>query len=108
MRCVAEEMRLRTFVRRPVDSVGVGDLSLLASLSEAPEDFEKRPDNRLLDFFLSPNMATPFMAARRLQSYTWSLFKTFGRFMGSQACVLRKVAPKKRLSATQGVMVNEL
>jgi hypothetical protein len=45
-------------VRRPVDSEGVGDLTLLEGVSCASDDvlFENKPDSRLLDFFLSPNI----------------------------------------------------
>jgi hypothetical protein len=54
---VAEDKRFLTFVRRPVDSEGVGDLSLLEGVSCASGVlFENRPDSRLLDFFLSPNI----------------------------------------------------
>jgi hypothetical protein len=57
-RCVAEESRFFTFVRRPVDC---GDVVLVLTepfscVSE--ELFEKRPDSRLLDFFLSPNIVS--------------------------------------------------
>jgi hypothetical protein len=56
VRCVAEEMRFRTLVSRPVESE-VMDLVLVEAVSDVSEvDFEKSPDSRLLDFFLSPNI----------------------------------------------------
>jgi hypothetical protein len=56
-RWVAEERRFLTLVRRPVDSEGVEDLVLVEAVScESEEPFEKRPDSRLVDFLLSPNM----------------------------------------------------
>jgi hypothetical protein len=55
-RWLTEERRFRTLVRRPVDSEGVDDLVLVEAVSCESEDFEKRPDSRLVDFFLSPNM----------------------------------------------------
>jgi hypothetical protein len=55
-RCVAEEMRFFTLVRRPVDCEDVVLVlaELVSCVSEEP--FEKRPDSRFVDFFLSPNM----------------------------------------------------
>lgn len=97
-------------MRRPVDSVGVGDLSLLASLSEAPEDFEKRPDNRLLDFFLSPNMASVLGQPGEYNSAAVFAFQAFGSLWAARhgyECS-EEFAPQKRLSATQGEMFNEL
>jgi hypothetical protein len=55
-RCVAEERRFFTFVRR---LVGCEDVVLVLAevlSGVSVEVFEKRPDRRLLDFFLSPNM----------------------------------------------------
>jgi hypothetical protein len=49
-------MRFRTLVSRPVESE-VMDLVLVEAVSDVSEvDFEKSPDSRLLDFFLSPNI----------------------------------------------------
>ena len=50
-------MRFLTLVRRPVDSEDVVDF-VFAELLSCASDLEKRPDSRLLDFFLSPNIAT--------------------------------------------------
>ena len=58
VRCVAEDMRWRTLVSRELDSdgVGLGFVFLLSDESEDPD--ENRLDNRWLDFFLSPNIAS--------------------------------------------------
>jgi hypothetical protein len=60
VRCVAEERRLRTLVRRLLDSdevgVGLNFVSVDPDGSDDPDD-PNRLDSRRLDFFLSPNMA---------------------------------------------------
>jgi hypothetical protein len=44
-------------LRRPVDSEGVEAFVLVEAVScESEDPFEKRPDSRLVDFFLGPNM----------------------------------------------------
>jgi hypothetical protein len=54
---VAEERRFLTLLRRPVDSEGVEAFVLVEAVScESEDPFEKRPDSRLVDFFLGPNM----------------------------------------------------
>jgi hypothetical protein len=55
-RCVAEERRFLTFVSRLVDCEDVVLVLAEALSGVSVEVFEKRPDRRLLDFFLSPNM----------------------------------------------------
>jgi hypothetical protein len=58
VRCAAEDMRWRTFVRRELDSedgVGLSFVFLLSDESEDPD--ENRLDSRWLDFFLSPSIA---------------------------------------------------
>jgi hypothetical protein len=60
VRCVAEERRLRTLVRRLLDSdevgVGLSFVSVDPDGSDDPDD-PNRLDSRRLDFFLSPSMA---------------------------------------------------
>jgi hypothetical protein len=60
VRCVAEERRLRTLVKRLLDSddAGVGLNFWLFVDPDASDDAdENRLDSRRADFFLSPNMA---------------------------------------------------
>lgn len=65
-RWVALEMRFLTLVSLPVDSELVV-LGLGSSVSEGA--FEKSPDSRLLDFFLSPNMVR--MGRKYAQGRRW-------------------------------------
>jgi hypothetical protein len=59
VRCVAEDIRWRTLVRRELDSDDGTGLSFVFLLSDESEDpDENRLDSRWLDFFLSPNMAS--------------------------------------------------
>jgi hypothetical protein len=70
VRCAAEEMRLRTFVKRLLDSEEGAELVLVVLLSVESEDpTENRLDSRWLDFFLLANMArTSGLRMRRRRS----------------------------------------
>ena len=55
-RCVAEDMRFLTLVKRPPDSDGTGEIFAALLTCESEDPTENRLESRWLDFFLSPNI----------------------------------------------------